>query len=149
MNRVIYSLLKKADYSWKCDEDYFNNLYVFYKMECMELNCCVNVTEEEFKKIIFQIYDVLRFRITEVEFRNLIEHYLSLVISDALVGREVDVDWCICHIWYLCVGVSQNIIVDDYKDCILLIQQNLIREFQIKEKFSKKVRRKIMIMNMI
>ena len=73
----------------------------------------------------------------------LIGHYLKLIIADAKDGENVDLDWFINHVWYLCLGVEKKTNVKQYNDCIFFVQQKLIKEFNIKESRKEKVRRRI------
>lgn len=63
-------------------------------------------------------------------------------LADARDGFNVDINWSIKYIWYLCAGIKEEI-KPKYKDCISFIQQQLIKEFSIKETINEKVKRKI------
>ena len=64
-------------------------------------------------------------------------------MADALDGNIVNVEWFIEHIWYLCIGISNEIDKNKYKDCIPFIQSQLIKQFCIEEKIKEKISRKI------
>ena len=47
------------------------------------------------------------------------------------------------HVWYLCIGISDEIETEKYRDCIPFLQQGLIKKFNIEENLKEKARRKI------
>lgn len=89
------------------------------------------------------IYEILRLRIDNKDFEIVSKHYLKLLMADAKDGNNVDLIWFINHLWYLYVGIENEINAKTYNDCIPFIQQSLIRQFNIEENIKEKVSRKI------
>lgn len=138
MNKVIYNLLNKVNKERILENNYLNNLLEFYTDSIDKES--IHIKEEEFKKIFSIIYDVLGLRISFDDFDTLCKNYLTYLIADSYDGHIVDLNWFINNIWYLTVS---NINTANYKDCILFIQNKLIKEFEIEEKPKTKVKRKI------
>lgn len=138
MNKVIYNLLNKVNKERILENNYLNNLLEFYTDSIDKES--IHIKEEEFKKIFSIIYDVLGLKISFDEFDTLCKNYLTYLIADSYDGYIVDLNWFINNIWYLTIS---NVNTNNYKDCILFIQNKLIKEFEIKEKPKTKVKRKI------
>lgn len=143
MNKVEYNLLNKLYDKRILDQKYLEGLYRFYKTGSRVYNYQINISKTEFEKILNTIYDVLRFRINDDKFKIVSDHYVILLMADAKDGHNVDANWFIDHIYYMCVGIKKKIKVNKYKDCIPFIQQELIKEFNIEENLKEKVSRKI------
>lgn len=141
MNIVVYKLLSKTNEERKLDDSLLENLYQYYDEKSIELNYEKNISKDDFNRIFNTVYDVLRLRINDEEAIEAMANYLSLLIADARDGFNVDINWCIKYIWYLCAGTKE--IKPKYKDCISFIQKKLLKEFSIKETVNDKVKRKI------
>ena len=141
MNIVVYKLLSKTNEERKLDDSLLENLYQYYDEKSIELNYEKNISKDDFNRIFNTVYDVLRLRINDEEAIEAMANYLSLLIADARDGFNVDINWCIKYIWYLCAGTKE--IKPKYKDCISFIQKKLLKEFSIKETVSEKVKRKV------
>ncbi len=141
MNIVVYKLLSKTNEERKLDDSLLENLYQYYDEKSFELNYEKNISKDDFNRIFNTVYDVLRLRINDEEAIEAMANYLSLLIADARDGFNVDINWCIKYIWYLCAGTKE--IKPKYKDCISFIQKKLLKEFSIKETVNDKVKRKI------
>lgn len=107
------------------------------------LNYNININKENFIEIFNTIFDVLKLKIDNATYKIISEHYLNLLMVDANEGENVDIIYAINYLWYLGIGVSQDIDTKEYRDLIPIIQQQLIHKFQIKESIKEKVRRKI------
>lgn len=141
MNIVVYKLLSKTKEERKLDVSLLENLYQYYDEKSIELNYEKNISKDDFNRIFNIVYDVLRLKINDEEAIEAMVNYLKLLIADARDGFNVDINWCIKYIWYLGAGLKE--IKPKYKDCISFIQQQLLKEFSIKETVSEKVKRKI------
>ena len=111
------------------------NLYQYYDEK--------NISKDDFNKIFNTVYDVLKLKINDDEIQKAMVNYLSLLIADARDRFNVDINWCIKYIWYLCAGIPSKEMRSKYKDCISFIQQKLLKEFSIKETIDEKVKRKV------
>lgn len=143
MNRITYFFLNKLYDCKTLNQKYIEYLYNYYEQESQLLHYSMDISKEDFEDIFKVIYDTLRLRIDEESFSKVCEHYLKLLISDAVDGNIVDTNWFIQHVWYLCVGISNTVDIKEYNDCILFIQENLIKKFNIKESTKEKLSRKI------
>lgn len=143
MNALIYNLLNKVHGQIQIDDNCLQNLYQFYVNGSKKLNYEIHISKEEFNKIFIIIYDVLRFKINDNEFESVANHYLKLLMADAVDRNMVDYNWFINHIWYFCIGKLNNDSCEKYKDCIMFIQERLIKEFNIDENIKEKIGRKI------
>ena len=141
MNTIIYKLLSKTNDEKNLDNSLLENLYQYYDEKSIELNYEKNISKDDFDKIFNTVYDVLYLKINYDEAYEAMINYLSLLIADARDGFNVDINWCIKYIWYLCAGTKE--IKPKYKDCISFIQKKLLKEFSIKETVNDKVKRKI------
>ena len=141
MNIVVYKLLSKTKEERKLDDSLLENLYQYYDEKSIELNYEKNISKDDFNRIFNIVYDVLRLKINDEEAIDAMANYLSLLIADARDGFNVDINWCIKYIWYLGAGLKER--KQKYKDCISFIQQQLLKEFSIKETVSEKVKRKV------
>ena len=141
MNIVVYKLLSITNEERKLDDSLLENLYQYYDEKSIELNYEKNISKDDFNRIFNIVYDVLKLRINDEEAIDAMANYLSLLIADARDGFNVDINWCIKYIWYLGAGLKER--KQKYKDCISFIQQQLLKEFSIKETVSEKVKRKI------
>lgn len=141
MNTIIYNLMNKINNTRILDEEYLENLYQFYTEKGTCLGYEPNIEQDDFKKIFTIVYDVLRLKINEEEFKVLSERYVKLLMHDAMDGYNVDYRWAIDHVWYLGAGLDNG--AKEYNDCIPFIQDKLIKEFAIKEKITETVKRKI------
>ena len=141
MNIVVYKLLSITNEERKLDDSLLENLYQYYDEKSIELNYEKNISKDDFNRIFNTVYDVLRLKINDEEAIDAMANYLSLLIADARDGFNVDINWCIKYIWYLGAGLKER--KQKYKDCISFIQQQLLKEFSIKETVSEKVKRKI------
>ena len=139
MNTIIYKLLNKINKSRILEDIYLDNLYQFYIDESKIRNCEVNICESDFKKFFCIIYDVLGLRISSEEFEMISYGYLKLLIVDAIDGNKVDLRWFIKYIWYLNVCINDEVCTEKYEDCILFIQEKLIKEFNINENIKEKI----------
>lgn len=72
-----------------------------------------------------------------------LNHYLGLLECDAMAGSLVDEVWAIDHIWYCATADFKSLDSKKYGDCLPLVQEKLIKELQVEESFSDKVKRKI------
>ena len=133
MNIVVYKLLSKTKEERKLDDSLLENLYQYYDEK--------NISKDDFNRIFNIVYDVLRLKINDEEAIDAMANYLSLLIADARDGFNADINWCIKYIWYLGAGLKER--KQKYKDCISFIQQQLLKEFSIKETANEKVKRKI------
>ena len=97
------------------------NLYQYYDEK--------NISKDDFNKIFNTVYDVLKLKINDDEIQKAMVNYLSLLIADARDRFNVDINWCIKYIWYLCAGIPSKEMRSKYKDCISFIQQKLLKEF--------------------
>jgi len=125
------------------DQDYQESLFQFYEYGSHMLNYNIEITKDDFQEVFNTIYGILRLRIDDKDFEKVSEHYLKLLMSDARDGNNVDINWFINHVWYLCVGISNKIETKKYRDCIPFIQQSLIKKFSIEENIKEKVSRKV------
>ena len=141
MNIVVYKLLSKTKEERKLDDSLLENLYQYYDEKSIELNYEKNISKDDFNRIFNIVYDVLRLKINDEEAIEAMVNYLKLLIADARDGFNVDINWCIKYIWYLGAGLKER--KQKYKDCISFIQQQLLKEFSIKETVSEKVKRKV------
>lgn len=141
MNIVVYKLLSITNEERKLDDSLLENLYQYYDEKSIELNYEKNISKDDFNRIFNIVYDVLKLRINDEEAIEAMVNYLKLLIADARDGFNVDINWCIKYIWYLGAGLKER--KQKYKDCISFIQQQLLKEFSIKETVSEKVKRKI------
>lgn len=141
MNIVVYKLLSITKEERKLDDSLLENLYQYYDEKSIELNYEKNISKDDFNRIFNIVYDVLKLRINDEEAIEAMVNYLKLLIADARDGFNVDINWCIKYIWYLGAGLKER--KQKYKDCISFIQQQLLKEFSIKETVSEKVKRKI------
>jgi len=143
MNIVIYNLMNKINEPRIIDGEYLENLYQYYECHMNVCNCKIEISKSEFKEIITEIYNVLRLKISEDDFKNIIiKHYINLLIADSKDKYTVDCKWFIDKMWYLSVGISECD-TEIYKDCIPFIQQTLMKKFNLQEKLSDKIKRKI------
>ena len=143
MNSLTYNLLDKINKPRILDDTYLKDLYEYYEYASSDLGFDVNITKEDFGKTFSIIYDVLMLKVDEETLEQLIAHYLKLIIADAVDGNNVDLSWFINYIWYFCAGVQDITDTKQYRDCILFLQQKLIKEFKIKENTKKKIKRKM------
>ena len=141
MNIVVYKLLSITNEERKLDDSLLENLYQYYDEKSIELNYEKNISKDDFNRIFNIVYDVLKLRINDEETIEAMVNYLKLLIADARDGFNVDINWCIKYIWYLGAGLKER--KQKYKDCISFIQQQLLKEFSIKETANEKVKRKI------
>ena len=141
MNIVVYKLLSITNEERKLDDSLLENLYQYYDEKSIELNYEKNISKDDFNRIFNIVYDVLRLKINDEEAIEAMVNYLKLLIADARDGFNVDINWCIKYIWYLGAGLKER--KQKYKDCISFIQQQLLKEFSIKETVSEKVKRKV------
>ena len=147
MNNAIYKLSSHF-FNDKLNLETLNkmgieNLYNFYQQGSKILNYNIDINKDEFQNIFELINKVLILRVSFDDCYKIEKHYLKLLMADARDGNIVDVRWFIEHAWYLCVGISSEIDTNKYKDCILFIQSQLIKQFCIKEKTSERISRKI------
>ena len=147
MNNVIYKLSSRFLTDKEKLEILNNNvieyLYNFYQQKSQILKIDININRKEFQNIFECINNVLILKVSEDDCYEIEKHYLILLMADALDGNIVDVKWFIEHIWYLCVGITNDIDKNKYKDCIPFIQLQLIKQFSIEEKLKEKIVRKI------
>ena len=153
MNEVIYYLLNKLHGSKVIDNAFLEKLFYFYIRNSELVGANVYISRDEFDRIISVIWDVLKFRLNDDEFLEVITNYLSLLVVDAKADNIVDVNWFIKYIWYLGIssanssylGYFNDINISEFNDCIPFVQKRLIEEFAICEKRVDKVKRKIYI----
>ena len=143
MNRVSYYFLNKMYDVQVLDQDFQEHLYQFYEYGSHMLNYNIEIDKEDFREVFNTIYGILRLRIDDKDFEKVSEHYLKLLMADARDGNNVDINWFINHVWYLCVGISNEIETKKYRDCIPFIQHSLIKKFNIEENIKEKASRKI------
>lgn len=143
MNALIYTLLNKTNEYRILDDEFLNALYEYYLKSSKKFDFEVQIDQENFNTIFSTIYDILRFRISDEEFQIVIEHYLKLLVADAHDNNVVDNIWAINHLWYLCI--SNDLPYEKYNDCIIFIQNKLLKELDIHETFSKKISRRIYV----
>ncbi len=149
MNRLNYYLQNKIEEPRVLKQNYLDDLYDYYIYGSRMLSYNININKEDFQRIFCTIYDVIGLRIGKEDFEKLGFHYLQLIMADHVDGRNIDIKWFIDHVWYLCVGLSEENFSKKYKDCILLTQQVLMEQFKmeggIKEKVSRKIYTRFMI----
>lgn len=143
VNKVSYYFLNQMYDVQALSQDYQEHLSQVYEYGSHMLNYNIEITKGDFQEVFNTIYSILRFRIDDKDFEKVSEHYLKLLMADARDGNNVNVNWFINHVWYLCVGISNEIDIKTYRDCISFIQQILIKKFDIQENIKEKVRRKI------
>lgn len=143
MNYLTYNILNKINKTEELDNIHIEDLYDFYIKPQPYKEYKINISKEDFEKLISSIYDVLRFYINSQEFREVTTHYVKLLVADAMDGNKVDINWAINHIYYLTVGLSNKLKTDKYKDSIIFIQDKLMKEFSIQETLKEKINRKI------
>ena len=68
--------------------------------------------------------------------------YQGVIIDDFSMGYEIDRYWFVDCVWYLCLGVKDFVSPKEYNDCILFIQKQLLKKFDIKESKKDKLCRK-------
>ena len=134
--------------SKKLNDSTLDYLYEYYK-ECLKRlskfkNKKVddNVSKEDFYKFFLIVYDKLKNKISEREFKDISKDYLKLIIADYFDEYDVDINWFIKYIWYL-TAITKEKISRKYEKALPLIQEQLIEEFNIQNSFNKKVKRKI------
>ena len=143
MNALIYNLLNKTNEYRILDDECLDKLYEYYLDASEKLKFDIHIVKDDFNLIISTIYDVLRFKITDDEFLMCVEYYLTLLVADAHDNNVVDNIWAINHLWYLCI--SNDLPYEKYNDCIIFIQNKLLKELDIHETFSKKISRRIYV----
>ncbi len=144
MNILSYYLLNRTSSNLSTlNQDYVERLYQYYVNGGQVLNYNININKESFIEIFNTIFDVLKLKIDNATYKIISEHYLNNLMVDANDGENVDVIYAINYLWYLGIGVSQDIDIKEYRDLIPIIQQQLIHKFKIKESIKEKVRRKI------
>ena len=143
MNYLTYNILNKINKTEDLDNTHIEALYDFYIKPQPYRDYKIDITKEDFQKLISNIHDILRFKINNQDFREVSTHYVKLLVADAMDNETVDINWAINHIYYLTVGLSNRLKTDKYKDCISFVQQKLIDEFNIEETLKEKVNRKI------
>ena len=143
MNKLNYYLLNITNKKEPLNEKEYKKIWIRYEGWCLALNCKLNITEEEFKTIIETIYDVTSLVVNEDYFKTIIERYLKLLLSDANDKVDVDVNWCINHLWYLEAGLPVNEVNKKCSDCLNLIQELLLKKLNINEKLTTKFVRRL------
>ena len=143
MNKLQYYLLQKHHGNEQINEEYLEELYQYFKQGSEKLEYKIQISKEDFKKMFSIIYDVLILKLNHNQIAKLNDHYLKLIMYDALVEENVDVYWFIKHIWYLNIYELEEKFTFDYKDCISFIQEEMIKEFGIKENIKEKIDRKV------
>ena len=144
MNILSYYLLNRTSSNLSTlNQDYVERLYQYYVNGGQVLNYNININKESFIEIFNTIFDVLKLKIDNATYKIISEHYLNNLMVYANDGENVDVIYAINYLWYLGIGVSQDIDIKEYRDLIPIIQQQLIHKFKIKESIKEKVRRKI------
>lgn len=139
MNILSYYLLNRSSSNLSTlNQDYVERLYQYYVNEGQVLNYNININKENFIEIFNTIFDVLKLKIDNATYKIISEHYLNLLMVDANEGENVDIIYAINYLWYLGIGVSQDIDTKEYRDLIPIIQQQLIHKFQIKESIKEK-----------
>ena len=139
MNILSYYLLNRTSSNLSTlNQDYVERLYQYYVNEGQVLNYNININKENFIEIFNTIFDVLKLKIDNATYKIISEHYLNLLMVDANEGENVDIIYAINYLWYLGIGVSQDIDTKEYRDLIPIIQQQLIHKFQIKESIKEK-----------
>lgn len=146
MNSISYKLLNKLKYIELINEDDLELLYQQYlanknyieNQEGLEIE--MELSKQDFLKMFQIIYDVLKFYISKQEFMDISNYYLCmLMIKDR---EKVDLYWCIYHIYYLASAGRFFTKYDRYEDCLPFLQQRLMKQFNIKEKVTDKMKRK-------
>ena len=143
MNQLQYRLLSKVVGERKLDGHYLENLWQDYCFYSEQYSFPIFFCKSDFVKIFSTTYDVLGLRISEEESKFVLNHYLGLLEQDAIDGSLVDVSWAIDHIWYCSIGNIESLDAKKYNDCIPFVQDRLMKEFQIMESFTDKVKRKV------
>lgn len=96
----------------------------------------------EFEKILTQIYNVLKLRITDREWNVVITHYLYRLSADCVLEfQKIDLNWCLDKLFYL-VTWTEKKVTRKYADDLLYIQDQLYEQFEIQETFLEKEKRK-------
>ncbi len=155
MNRIGYKLLNrlndKVKYIEPVNED---DLELLYQQYMTNKNYIENqegwkiemeLSKQDFLKMFQIIYDILKFYISKQEFTYIINDYLYMLMMDHIHGEKVDLYWCIYHIYYLSIAGRFLTKYEQYKDCLPFLQQQLMKQFDIKEKITDKMKRKIFI----
>ncbi len=143
MNSIIYYILNRKNNARELEQEYLDDLYQYYQYGSVKLNYAVKIEQEDFQDVIRIIFSVLSLKLSDEDFRVVIDHYIKLLMADARDGNNVDITWFINHAWYLCVGISSEVETKKYRVYITFIQQKLIQRFNIKEDIKEKVSRKI------
>ena len=144
-----YLLEKLNKYSSKqiseCTLDYLYNYY----NDCLNRlsdfknkKITNNVSKEDFYKYFSIVYNQLKYKISEEEFKDIGKDYLKLIIADHFDECNVDIIWFIKYIWYF-TAITDKKITKKYEKTLPLIQEKLIEEFNVQESFYKRIQRKI------
>lgn len=141
MNEFSYKFLNKVSEPRELGGDFVDKMYNFYDSSSRLFNCDVNLSRDEFEKIFVVTYDVLGLKIGKEKFERVSTNYLLLLIADAKDGIKVDSRWCIDHMWYFCAGSRK--FLGGSEECIPFIQDRLVKEFQVKERFNEEIKRKV------
>ena len=149
MNNLEYKILNKKLNLESSNQEEIDTLYNFYKRGSQILNYDINIKKNEFQSIFEWIYNVLLLRISKEECYIVSEHYLKLLMHDQIDGDWVDARWFIEHLWYLYVGIANEVDGSKYKDCIPFLQTQLMKQFGIEESFSEKISRKLSVRMLI
>lgn len=152
MNNISYKLLNKLN--GKANNIELINegdLELLYQQYIQDKNYIENqlkveielgISQQDFFKMFYMIYDILKFYISKQEFIHLSNYYLLMLMMDYINGKKVDLYWCIYHIYYLSSAGRFLTKYDHYEDCLPFLQQQLIKQFAIKEKITDKMKRK-------
>ena len=144
MTKFLYNQLKKISKPIEI-EPYLKIYYDIYINNLSKMNIEQKINEEDFKKIIAIIFEVLSVCLTEKQIVKVLNSYVGNLIADNKDGSNVDISWAIKYIWYLTATTCTT----EFANWIPFVQQQLIDEFEIEETIKEKVKRKIYIRTMI
>jgi len=123
------------------------NFFEEYENKCSYLK--LDVSKEEFLVILTGIYSVLKIKISNKEFCDVLLYYLKLIIADNVIeSRKITAKWCVDKLFYLALyrnnsETKGSDVTYKFKNDILYIQDILYKEFNFDESLMEKVSRKV------
>lgn len=102
----------------------------------------VDITLEEFKQLIVELYDILKLKMSTEDFYKVTEHYVVSLLADGVANKKITLSWCLDQIWYLTTYYDKKV-TEKYREDIPFIQNRLYKKFKIQEKFTEKTKRRI------
>lgn len=154
MNNLQYrimSYLHKKSGKEEINLDELNDSVFNYFEECKMKysNLELDISKEEFFVVLTGIYNVLKMKISNEQFIDVLFYYLKLVIADGvLANNKITAKWFVNKVYYLALyrfdsGKKGADITCKFKDDILYIQDILYKEFSFDESLKGKVSRKV------